>query len=97
MLYVDLMTDSPWCSITASHASHPLLPPADSPLMLAKSSRPEKWKTGMGVKGRMEPCEIGVIAHIVAGIRGMEVEEVADAAWQNTMRLFYLTNNITTR
>lgn len=89
-----------------SHASHALLPPADHPLaLLKKVSKPQSFKEGQGVKGRMEPaevsraflkqsmlnltCKVGAIAYIVAGVKGLSVEEVAAAAWQNTMRLFY--------
>ena len=84
-----LIPDAPWCSITTSHASHAHLPPADSPLLLSKVNKPEKFKEGQGVKGRMEPCEVGVIAHVVASVKGVPVEEVADAAWANTIKLFY--------
>jgi len=37
----------------------------------------------------MEPCEVGVIAHIIASVKGVPVEQVSEAAWDNTMRLFY--------
>lgn len=84
-----LMPDAPWCSVTKSHASHIHLPPSDSLLLLPKVNKAEKWKEGMGVKGRMEPCEVPVIAYIVAKVKGVPVGEVADQAWRNTMRVFY--------
>ncbi|GFZ50121.1 Deoxyribonuclease Tat-D [Saitozyma sp. JCM 24511] len=84
-----LETDSPWCSCTSTQASHAHLPPPESPLHIPKVSKPQGWKPDHGVKGRMEPAEIGLVAHVVARTRGMAVEELAAAVWTNTMRLFY--------
>ena len=86
---VDLTTDAPWCSITSTSAAFPLLPSPGSELLLAKVGKPEKFKLDHGVKGRMEPCEVGIIAHVVARIKGVSMEEIAEAAWENTLRLFY--------
>ena len=40
------------------------------------------------VKGRNEPCTIERIAKIVAGIKGVTEEEVCEAAWANTVKVF---------
>ncbi len=48
----------------------------------------EKWEEGAMVKGRNEPCTIDRIAKIVAGIKGVSVEEVCEAAWANTVKVF---------
>ncbi|KAK1923776.1 hypothetical protein DB88DRAFT_505539 [Papiliotrema laurentii] len=82
-------TDAPWCSITTSHASHAHLPQPGSPLLLEKVNKPEKHKPGAGVKGRMEPCEVPIIAQVIANVKGISLKEVAHAAWSNTLRLFY--------
>lgn len=50
----------------------------------------EKWVEGAMVKGRNEPCMIERIGKIVAGIKGVEVEEVCEAAWRNTAKVFGL-------
>ncbi|WVR08249.1 hypothetical protein IAU60_005296 [Kwoniella sp. DSM 27419] len=84
-----LETDAPWCSVTASHASHVHLPPSDSPLLIKRAGKPEKIQPGLGVKGRWEPADVGVIAHILAGLRGISLEELSEAVWANTMRLLY--------
>ncbi|WVQ96182.1 hypothetical protein IAU59_003285 [Kwoniella sp. CBS 9459] len=84
-----LETDAPWCSVTASHASHAHLPTADSELLIKRVGKPEKFQEGLGVKGRWEPADIGVIAHIVASIRGVPIDELAEKVWDNAMRLFY--------
>lgn len=53
-----------------------------------RSVKKEKWVEGVMVKGRNEPCSIDRIAKIVAGIKGIAVEEVCEAAWRNTVRVF---------
>jgi TatD DNase family protein len=53
-----------------------------------KVVKKEKWEEGAMVKGRNEPCTIERIAKIVAGIKGVSVEEVCEAAWANTVKVF---------
>ncbi len=53
-----------------------------------KVVKKEKWEEGAMVKGRNEPCTIDRIAKIVAGIKGVSVEEVCEAAWANTIKVF---------
>ncbi|KAL2134065.1 hypothetical protein VTI74DRAFT_1121 [Chaetomium olivicolor] len=55
-----------------------------------KTVKKEKWEEGAMVKGRNEPCTIERIAKIVAGIKGVSVEEVCEAAWANTVKVFGL-------
>lgn len=55
-----------------------------------KSVKKEKWVEGAMVKSRNESCMIERVAKIVAGIKGIEVEEVCEAAWQNTVKVFGL-------
>lgn len=55
-----------------------------------KVVKKEKWEEGAMVKGRNEPCTIERIATIVAGIKGVSVEEVCEAAWTNTVKVFGL-------
>lgn len=50
----------------------------------------KNWQEGCMVKGRNEPCTIERIAKIVAGIHGVSVEEVCEAAWRNTNKVFNL-------
>lgn len=103
------VSDAPWCTPTSSHASAAYVPPKDSHLAVQKVSKPDKWKEGLGVKGRMEPAEvristgsndaamqganphnkIGIIAHVVASVKGIPIEELAEQIWQNTVKLFY--------
>jgi TatD DNase family protein len=53
-----------------------------------KTVKKEKWEEGAMVKGRNEPCTIERIAKIVAGIKGVSLEEVCEAAWANTVKVF---------
>ncbi|CAK9781044.1 unnamed protein product [Cutaneotrichosporon oleaginosum] len=81
-----LETDAPWCSVTTGHVSFKYLP---KDLVVVERVKPEKFVEGKGVKGRNEPADVVLIAHIVANIRGEPVEKVARAAFDNTTRLFY--------
>ncbi|KAK4174741.1 putative deoxyribonuclease [Triangularia setosa] len=53
-----------------------------------KVVKKEKWEEGAMVKGRNESCTIERIARIVAGIKGVSVKEVCEAAWENTVKVF---------
>ncbi|KAI1471708.1 uncharacterized protein F4812DRAFT_455817 [Daldinia caldariorum] len=53
-----------------------------------KVVKKEKWVEGAMVKGRNEPCMIERVGKIVAGIKGVSVEEVCEAAWRNTTKVF---------
>ena len=47
-------TDAPWCEIRPSHASAKYI----NQLNIIPSVKKEKWKPGVMVKGRNEPCNI---------------------------------------
>jgi TatD DNase family protein len=98
---LQIETDGPWCEIRPSHASYAYLKNYKGPEDQEgggtngegkgwKSVKKEKWVEGAVVKGRNEPCMIGRVAWAVAGIKGVKVEEVAGAAWKNTVRMFGL-------
>lgn len=55
-----------------------------------KVVKKEKWVEGAMVKGRNEPCSIERVGKIVAGIKGVSIEEVCEAAWKNTTKVFEL-------
>lgn len=84
---LQLETDGPWCEMRASHASTKYRVGAPS---LPKSVKKEKWEKGMMVKGRNEPVGIVQVAYAVAGIKGLPIEEVCEAAWKNSVRMFGL-------
>lgn len=42
------------------------------------------------VKGRNEPLAITHVAHVIASVKGVPVEDVCKAAWDNSVRMFGL-------
>ena len=73
---IQIETDGPWCEIRPTHASSKYL--KDAP-PLPKAVKKEKWSPDAMVKGRNEPCQIPRVAYVVAGVKGITVEEVVEA------------------
>jgi len=73
---MQLETDGPWCEIRPSHASAKHR--TDAPI-LPKAMKKEKWDKEATVKGRNEPVAISHVAHVVASVKGVPVEEVCRA------------------
>ena len=46
---------------------------------LPRAVKKEKWDAEAMVKGRNEPCTISHVAHVVASVKGVPVEEVCEA------------------
>lgn len=86
---IQIETDGPWCEIRPSHASAKYLEGAPE---LPKAVKKEKWQKGCMVKGRNEPAAIIHVAHVIAKVKGISVEEVCEAAWNNSIRMFGLGN-----
>ncbi|OQO03033.1 hypothetical protein B0A48_11317 [Cryoendolithus antarcticus] len=84
---LQIETDGPWCEMRPSHASAKYL--IDAP-KLPKAVKKEKWSSECMVKGRNEPCAISQVAHAVAAIKEVNVEEVCEAAWRNSLHMFGL-------
>ncbi|KAI6909364.1 Mg-dependent DNase [Hortaea werneckii] len=84
-----LETDSPWGEIKTT-----------SPLAtryctntpgIPSSKKRDKWDPAYMVKERNESCAIAAVAFIVAGLKGLSVDEVASAAWENSNAMFNFT------
>ena len=73
---LQIETDGPWCEMRPSQASAKFT--KDTP-PLPKAVKKEKWSQECMVKGRNEPCTITHVAHAIAGIKGISVEEVCEA------------------
>ncbi|PVH81764.1 Mg-dependent DNase [Cadophora sp. DSE1049] len=84
-----LETDGPWCEIRPAHTSSAILAKMHPGMGWGgwKSVKKEKWVEGAVVKGRNESCFIGRVAWAVAGIKGLSVQEVVDAAWKNSVTI----------
>lgn len=83
---LQIETDAPWGEISKKSevakrylAHAPTLPP---------SKKKDKFQPGCMVKDRNESCTIAQVAIVVAGLKGITVEEVADAAWKNSTKMF---------
>lgn len=85
---LQIETDAPWGEIQAtSEVSKAYLKNA-SKLPYA-SKKKDKFVLGEMVKERNESCKMEIVALIVAGLRGTTVEEVADTAYKNSLRMFW--------
>ena len=88
--HMQIETDGPWCEMRPSHASSAYLKDWPGKEGMARSVKKEKWVEGAMVKGRNEPCTIGAVAWVVAGVKGCRVEEVVEACWRNSVGMFGL-------
>eukprot|EP00736_Rhodelphis_marinus_P002355 Rmarinus@m.18849 len=79
-----LETDCPWCEIRPSHASSQYVRTKFEP-----AKKKDKFERGCFVKNRIEPLHIVQVAEVVAGLKGVPVEEVARIAFENSMSLFF--------
>lgn len=77
-----LETDCPWCDIRASHAGFQHVQTK------FQTKNEKKYEKGCCVKGRYEPMHIVQVAEVIAGIKGVSVEEVAKASKENALKLF---------
>lgn len=50
-----------------------------APKLSMKAAKKEKWEKGVMVKGRNEPVTIMQVAHVVAKIKNVSVEELSRA------------------
>ncbi|KAL4915305.1 hypothetical protein BDW62DRAFT_188745 [Aspergillus aurantiobrunneus] len=85
---LQLETDAPWCEVL--EGDERIKPFLEGARPLPNSRKHGKFRIGEMVKGRNESCTIGRVAMVVAGVKGVGVEEVARAAWENSVRMFGL-------
>jgi len=88
---LQIETDGPWCEMRPSHASAKFL--KDAP-PLPKAVKKEKFVKGSMVKGRNEPATIPHVAYAIAQIKEITVEEVCEAAWNNSIKMFGLGETV---
>ncbi|KAI9285363.1 putative deoxyribonuclease TATDN1-like protein [Umbelopsis sp. AD052] len=87
-----LETDAPWCDIRPTHASYQYWKNCSSDLKelyTPEGKKKEKFEMGLMVKSRNEPCTMGQVLHIVAAIRGVDPNELAEQVWENTCNVFF--------
>jgi TatD DNase family protein len=80
-----LETDCPYCEIKPTHAGF-------NAIALTKNKWEKKadknFQLGKLVKGRNEPCQIIQVAEVIAHIKGISVQEVAEACYENSCHLY---------
>ncbi|KAF2462525.1 deoxyribonuclease tatD [Lindgomyces ingoldianus] len=89
--HLQIETDGPWCEMRPSHASAQYLIGAPA---LPKAVKKEKWSKGLMVKGRNESATIPHVAYAIAKIKDVTVEEVCEAAWRNSIKMFGLGETV---
>ncbi|CAJ1965191.1 unnamed protein product [Cylindrotheca closterium] len=77
-----LETDCPYCDVKATHAGYSFVKTK------WESKNYKKYEKGKMVKGRNEPCQIVQVAEVIAGVKDVSVETVADACYANSMALY---------
>ncbi|POS75518.1 TatD family hydrolase [Diaporthe helianthi] len=91
LAHLQIETDAPWGDLKPTSevvkrylTNMPTLP---------ASKKKDKWEADSMVKERNESCTIARIAYIVAGLKGISVDEVAGAAWENSVKMFRLAES----
>ncbi|KAF3035717.1 hypothetical protein E8E11_000421 [Didymella keratinophila] len=85
---LQIETDAPWGEIQGtSEVAKAYLKNASKLPFAAKKK--DKFVMGEMVKERNESCKMESVALVVAGLKGVRVEEVADAAYKNSMDMFW--------
>jgi len=81
-----LETDGPWCDIRTTHPGYKhiqtMFPTVKKPKQLVESA------LGKCVKNRQEPCHLRQVLEVVAGVRDVTVDELAEQVYANTLRVF---------
>lgn len=78
-----LETDCPWCDIRPTHAGW------EHVRTKFDVKTEKKYDRDCCVKGRNEPCHIVQVAEVIAGVKGVSVEEVATVSRENAQDLFF--------
>lgn len=81
-------TDAPWGEIKANSELAKAYLVNTTPLPASKKK--DKWEASCMVKERNESCTMEKVAFVVAGLKGIAVDEVSEAAWRNSCKMFGL-------
>ncbi|KAL5357122.1 hypothetical protein BJX96DRAFT_162871 [Aspergillus floccosus] len=85
---LQLETDAPWCEVLVNDER--IAPYLMDARALPPARKHNKFLPGQMVKTRNESCTIERVALVVARLKGVPVREVAEAAWNNSVRMFGL-------
>ena len=84
---VILETDCPWCDVRPTHAGWAHVRTTHPSIKEKKYTR-DLGGGGHCVKNRTEPCHVAQVAEVIAGVRGIDVEEVVRVCGRNVHDLF---------
>ncbi|KAG5454143.1 TatD DNase [Clonorchis sinensis] len=82
-----LETDAPWCEIRPTHAGYKYISTHHP------TRKSDRWDAFCMVKGRNEPANIVQVLEVVAAVKSLPADELAEQIFQNTMKLFYFPAN----
>jgi TatD DNase family protein len=85
---LQLETDAPWGELKST--SEVVKRYCQNARALPAAKKRDKWDGKCMVKERNESCTMERVALVVAGLKGVGVDEVAEAAWKNSVRMFGL-------
>jgi TatD DNase family protein len=91
---LQLETDAPWGEIKSTSEVAKMYLANARPLPPAKKR--DKWDEKCMVKERNESCAMERVAFVVAGLKGLTVDEVAESAWGNSVAMFGLDAKVKT-
>ncbi|CAG7936589.1 unnamed protein product [Penicillium olsonii] len=84
---LQLETDAPWCEVLGNDPK--IAPFLEKAKPLPASRKHNKFVLGQMVKTRNESCVMERVGWVVAGLKGISIEEVSEAAWGNSCRMFW--------
>ncbi|GKZ28465.1 hypothetical protein AbraIFM66950_007133 [Aspergillus brasiliensis] len=85
---LQLETDAPWCEVLSGDEK--IAPFLKGAREMPPVRKHNKFILGQMVKGRNESCFMERVAMVVAGLKGVDVRVVAEAAWENSVKMFGL-------
>lgn len=88
-----LETDAPWCDIRRTHASYKFIDPEKNTSVWKsgiKIVKKERHFQDFMVKGRNEPTNLRQVLQVVARLKGIPEDELAEKVWENSNKLFNL-------
>ncbi|CAG7946420.1 unnamed protein product [Penicillium salamii] len=84
---LQLETDAPWCEVLGNDPK--IAPFLEKAKPLPASRKHNKFISGQMVKTRNESCNMERVGLVVAGLKGISIEEVSEMAWTNSSRMFW--------
>jgi TatD DNase family protein len=85
---LQIETDAPWGDIQASSEVAKAYLKNATKLSWGNKKK-DKFTMGDMVKERNESCNMEKVALVVAGIKGVGAEDVAESAWRNSVNMFF--------